>query len=115
MGIFRHVLPLDPRSRSEVRTDPRADFIVERRTGGVKIDGMSATELWEQIKALPEGERRALAKMLRELEAGESDSRKPVPERPLSWPDIEARHRRILGKRTLPENVVLAARREERW
>lgn len=73
---------------------------------------MSAAELLEKVKQLPEPERRAFARLFQEIEreAGLPSSRPPV-----KWPDIQARQRRILGSRVLPENPVLAARREERW
>ena len=72
---------------------------------------MSATEVMEKVKALPESERRAFARLFLELEQSTALSRRS----PVKWPDIEARQRAILGSRVLPENVILAARREDRW
>ena len=72
---------------------------------------MSAAEVMEKVKALPENERRAFARLFLELEQSTAPSSRP----PIKWPDIEARQRAILGSRVLSENVILAARREDRW
>jgi hypothetical protein len=77
-----------------------------------KLLGMSAAEIMEKVKALPESERRAFTKLFHEMEQGMGP---PHSRSPVKWPDIQARQRAILGPRVLPENVVLAARREERW
>ena len=74
---------------------------------------MSAAEIMEKVKALPESERRAFMKLFHEMEqALAGTGRSPVA---VKWPDIQARQRAILGSRVLPENAVLAARGEERW
>jgi hypothetical protein len=75
---------------------------------------MSAAEVIEKVKALSEAERRAFARLFQEMEQGTGGGL-PNSRPPVLWPDIEARQRKILGSRVLPENVVLAARREERW
>jgi hypothetical protein len=75
---------------------------------------MSAAEVIDKLKALLESERRAFARLYHELterNALELSS----PRAAVRWPDIEARQHAILGSRVLPENAVLAARREERW
>mgnify|MGYP001567791802 FL=1 len=80
---------------------------------------MSVTELLEKVKALSADEKAAFASFFHQLEAGENGSAtqkaKAEPQPKAQWPDLEARRRRILGDRILPENIVLAARREERW
>ena len=73
---------------------------------------MSAAEIMEKVKALPESERRAFTELFHEMEQGIMG--RPHSRTPVKWPDIQARQRAILGARVLPENVVLAARREER-
>ena len=74
---------------------------------------MSAAEIMEKVKALPESERRAFKKLFQEMEQGVVQT--PRSTTGVQWPDIQVRQRAILGSRVLPENAVLAARREERW
>ena len=80
---------------------------------------MSVTELLEKVKALSADEKAVFGSLFHQLEAGGNGSAtqetKTEPQPKVQWPDIEARQRRILGDRVLPENIVLAARREERW
>ena len=79
---------------------------------------MSVTELLEQVKSLSADEKAVFARLFQQLEAGGNGSatqETKIESQPkVQWPDLEAR-RRILGDRILPENIVLAARHEERW
>jgi hypothetical protein len=71
---------------------------------------MSATELLKQVKALPASEREKflLAVIALEEDArGRSNGRK----KRVTWPDVEARAKRIFGNRVLP-NLVLLEREE---
>ena len=70
---------------------------------------MSAIELVKQVQALPtrERERFFLAILMLEEEPGRPN-RKP---KPLHWPDVEVRAKRIFGNRLLP-NLVLLEREE---
>ena len=72
---------------------------------------MSATELLEELKALPHEEQAAFASQFHRWEA-----ERPVgtPGRRVQWPDPCVRHRRIFGEAVLP-NMVLVAREEERF
>jgi hypothetical protein len=85
---------------------------------GDNID-MSATELLDQMKALPANEQAAFARLFHQWEMKGNGSAiqtaDAVAASTVQWPDLETRRRRILGRRVLPENIVLAARREERW
>ena len=72
---------------------------------------MSTTELLEQVRALPARERRKF--VLGVLALGETPPAGSAEQiRPVRWPDVEARARRIFGERTLP-NLVLLEREEE--
>ena len=74
---------------------------------------MSATELLEQVKALPVAERGKLLDAIIALELGEIPATTGVGETGrLVWPDIEARARRSFGDRVFP-NPVLLEREEE--
>jgi hypothetical protein len=67
---------------------------------------MSATELLKQVKALPASEREKflLAVLALEEDAhGRSNGRK----KRVTWPDVEARAKRIFGNRVLPNLVLL--------
>jgi hypothetical protein len=73
---------------------------------------MTLTQLLKDVRALPTRQRERL---LREMLALDAES----PERPsrsratrVTWPDVEARARRIVGDRVLP-NLVLLERGEE--
>ena len=71
---------------------------------------MSATELLEQVRALPARERRkfVLAVLTLKERRPVSLGRKP---RLVRWPNVEARARRVFGERALP-NLVLLEREE---
>jgi hypothetical protein len=66
---------------------------------------MSKRELLNQIKSLSPRERAKLVEAVLALEV------KPKPaasrNRRVKWPDVEARARRILGKKVLPNLVML--------
>jgi hypothetical protein len=67
---------------------------------------MSAAQLLEQVKALPVRERRKLLVAILTLE---EEGAKPAAgniER-VTWPDVEARAKRIFGDRVLPNLVLL--------
>ncbi len=71
---------------------------------------MSATELIEQVRALPVREREKFVVAvlaLPERRAGASVRKN----KRVRWPDVEARARRIFGARVLP-NLVLLERDE---
>jgi hypothetical protein len=74
---------------------------------------MGVTELMKRVKALPTRERERL---LREILTLEDDAvALPVSGRGtkrVRWPDVEARAKRILGDRVLP-NLVLLERGDE--
>jgi hypothetical protein len=73
---------------------------------------MSLTQLLKHVRALPTRQRERL---LREILALEEESRaRPSHGRTtrVAWPDVEARAKRIVGDRVLP-NLVLLERGEE--
>ena len=72
--------------------------------------GMSAAELINQVKALPAREREKFLLAVLELER-KQDLPKSKGKR-IRWPDVEARAKRIFGKRVFP-NVVLLEREEQ--
>jgi mRNA-degrading endonuclease RelE of RelBE toxin-antitoxin system len=72
---------------------------------------MSAGELLKQVKALPPRERRKVLKAILALEEN-GPARRPTKTKRVKWPDVEARAKRIFGKRVLP-NLVLLERDEE--
>ncbi len=71
---------------------------------------MSATELLQQVSTLPALEREQFVLAVLSLEDAPTKalerSRKPV-----RWPNVETRARRIFGRRNLP-NLVLLEREE---
>lgn len=71
---------------------------------------MSATELLEQVRALPARERRKFVSAVLAL-----NERSPMASGQkagrVRWPNVETRARRIFGSRVLP-NLVLAEREE---
>ena len=72
---------------------------------------MSAVELLRQVKSLSAREREKFVIAMLDLDEVETASRHPRSKR-LKWPDVEARARRIFGRRTFP-NLVLLEREEE--
>lgn len=76
---------------------------------------MSARELLEHIKSLPPEEQSAFVELFRHWErAGNGAATRPTP-KPGTLPDFAGRRRRIFGDGVLSENLVIAARHEERW
>jgi hypothetical protein len=71
---------------------------------------MSAVELLQQVKALPSRERQKFVMGVLALEEA-WPATPPGHGRRVKWPDVEARARRIFGKRKLP-NLVLLEREE---
>ena len=71
---------------------------------------MSAAELINQVKALPAREREKFLLAVLELEP-KQDLPKSKGKR-IRWPDVEARAKRIFGKRVFP-NLVLLEREEQ--
>ncbi|MEK6406475.1 MAG: hypothetical protein AABN34_05885 [Acidobacteriota bacterium] len=72
---------------------------------------MSTGELIKQVKALPPRERRKFLSAVLALEEDQS-ARPATNTKPVKWPDVEARAKRIFGNRILP-NLVLLEREEE--
>jgi hypothetical protein len=72
---------------------------------------MKTAEILSQVKALPPGERRRFLAAIRTLDA-QGSARMPAPAKQVTWPDVEARAKRIFGDRVLP-NLVLVEREEE--
>ena len=81
----------------------------------VKTLRMSATELLEQVKALPATERSTLLEAMIALELLESSVATPArPSERIVWPDIEARARRTFGDRVFPNPILLEREEEDR-
>jgi hypothetical protein len=74
---------------------------------------MSASEVLEQVKALPPRERRRFFESIHELE-GAICTPSLQRKRPVRWPDAAARRRKIFGDKMLP-NLVLLSREQERY
>ncbi len=70
-------------------------------------------ELGERLERLPPLERERFFDGIAALELRFGRRELATAPRPLPWPDIHARHRRIFGDEVLPENIVLAARAED--
>jgi len=75
---------------------------------------MSATEVLEQVKALPPRERRKFFAHVHEIETASQAPSNGKQKRRIRWPDAAARQRRIFGDKVLP-NLVLLARELERY
>jgi len=71
---------------------------------------MSVTELIKQVKALPAREREQVFLAILALDEESPPVRKKQTKH-VTWPDIEARAKRIFGERVLP-NLVLLEREE---
>lgn len=71
---------------------------------------MSATELLEQLKALPPEERAAFVRHFEQWQAHDGGKTPPAK---VQWPDPRSRHQRIFGEKVIP-NMVLVGREEER-
>lgn len=67
-------------------------------------------ELLRQVKTLPARERQKFVLAVLTL-PDDTPSRSAKRTRRVKWPDVEARARRIFGKRTLP-NLILLEREE---
>jgi len=74
---------------------------------------MSASEVLQQVKALPPRERRKFFDRVHELETEIEMQPSAKRKRRARWPDAAARRRRIFGNKVLP-NLVRAAREPER-
>lgn len=72
---------------------------------------MSTGELIKQVKALPPRERRKFLSAVLALEE-DQPARLATSTKPVKWPDVEARAKRIFGNRILP-NLVLLEREDE--
>ncbi len=76
---------------------------------------MSATELLEQVKALPVAERGKLLDAIIALELDEAPAAAGTGKTGrLVWPDIEARSRDNFGDRVFPNPVLLEREEGER-
>ena len=71
---------------------------------------MSVAELIKRVKALPAREREKVFLAILALEE-QSPSARPKQTKRVTWPDVEARAKRIFGDRVLP-NLVLREREE---
>ena len=71
---------------------------------------MSVAELIKQVKALPARERERVFLAILALEE-ESSSARPKQVKRVTWPDVQARAKRIFGDRVLP-NLILLDRKE---
>lgn len=76
---------------------------------------MTVAQLLKRAKTLPKKEREQLVRGILALEKLSPESR-PSERRParVIWPDVEARAKRIVGDRVLP-NLVLLDRGEEAY
>jgi hypothetical protein len=72
---------------------------------------MSAVELLKEVQALPPHEREKLVLALLDCEETASSVRGKKMRR-VQWPDVQARARRIFGRRVFP-NLVLLEREEQ--
>ena len=72
---------------------------------------MNTSELLKRVKALPRRERRKVFETILALEDIEPVAR-PARTKRVTWPDVEARAKRILDDRIQP-NLVLLEREEE--
>lgn len=72
---------------------------------------MSATELLEQLMALPPQEQAAFA---RQFEQWQAHNGAEAPPAKVQWPDARGRQQRIFGEKVIP-NMVIAGREEERY
>ena len=76
---------------------------------------MSATELLEQVKALPVAERGRLLDAIIALELDETSAAVGAGRTGcIVWPDIEARSRGSFGDRIFPNPVLLEREEEDR-
>lgn len=75
---------------------------------------MSATELLQQVKNLPPGERRRFFTKAQNLEERLTKPTLTEKKNKVQWPDMAARRRKIMGDRVLP-NLILLAREDERY
>lgn len=79
----------------------------------VHYDTVSAVDLLKKVQALPPDEREKFVFAL--LDWQEMASSAPARKRQrVKWPDVQARARRIFGKRVFP-NLVLLDRSEKDW
>jgi len=73
--------------------------------------GVSAVQLLKEVRALPPNERRKFVFAL--LDCEETASSAPAGKsKRVQWPDVQARARRIFGRRVFP-NLVLLDRSEQ--
>jgi len=69
---------------------------------------MTVTQLLEQVKALPAKQRDRLVREILALEVAPVIRRSPKQrETAVTWPDVEARARQIVGHQILPNLVLL--------
>ena len=72
--------------------------------------GVSAVELIKEVEALPAPEREKFLLAVLELEEKQRKPRRKSKR--IRWPDVEARAKRIFGKRVFP-NLVLVEREDQ--
>jgi hypothetical protein len=73
------------------------------------MTSMSLAQLLKRVKELPTRQR---DRLVREILALEDESPAQHKIGPVKWPDVEARAKRVVGERVLP-NLVLLERGEE--
>ena len=74
---------------------------------------VSAIDLLKEVQALPPDVREKLVFALLDCEGTVSNARVGKMRR-VKWPDVQARARRIFGKRVFP-NLVVLERSEKNW
>jgi hypothetical protein len=75
---------------------------------------VSATEVLEQVKALPPRERQKFFAQVPDLETASQAPSNGKQKRRVRWPDAAARRRRTFGDKVLP-SLALLARELERY
>ena len=73
---------------------------------------MSAQQLIDQVKSLPADERKTFAILFEQLQTAPQP---PPPNAKVDWAATFDRTFQLSKGKPLAENVILAARREERW
>jgi hypothetical protein len=74
---------------------------------------MSAAQLLKEVRALPPGEREKFVFALLDSDDTTSSMDQGRIKR-VRWPDVQARARRIFGRRVFP-NLVLLERSKQNW
>ncbi len=75
---------------------------------------MTVAQLLKRVRALPTKQRERLLREIVALETGSTAHVSRLQKARVLWPDVEARAKRILGDRVIP-NLVLLERGEETY